>query len=230
MGKRQLKKWALTVPWLLFQEAGSLFHLVGLLQQTQATQRDPSLSHTARRTGGSETPDDCLFVMEITLCLQQTDNDLILHQTQTRVRLYWTHLDSDLGLSGWLGSWEMSDPRSEWVEEEAARPEDDAFHPPHMQPHTVLYKWVITPHFLDSGLRAELIFPSPPTHEHTCTAHAHELTGLQRHLRWEGNIVKRQGRSDKERRENKNEVCRDQNRPAARNRRSNKLLCTMDVT
>lgn len=59
-------------------------------------------------------------------------------KTQTRVRLYRTHLDSDPGISGWLGSWEMSEPRSEWVEEEAARPEDDAFHPPHMQPHCTL--------------------------------------------------------------------------------------------
>ncbi len=164
-------------------------------------------------------------------CLTQTDNDWILRRTQTRGCLRMlcrTHLDSDPGLREWRGSWEICEPRSEGVEEEAARPEDAAFHPPHMQPHTVLYEWVITPHFLDSGFRAELTFPPLPTREHTCSARA-LAHSLQRHLCWEGNIAKRQGRADKGGRESKNEMRRDQNRPVVRNRHSYQLLCTLDV-
>lgn len=142
------------------------------------------------------------------------------------------HLDSERGMRERQGSWEMCEPRSEWVEEAAVRP----FHPLHTQPHTLLYQWVSTPHFLDSGLRAELIFPPPPTHEHTCTSLSltHEftssITGYSVISVCKGNIVKRQGRSDKGGRESKNEMCRDQNRLGIRNRHSNKLLCAMDVT
>lgn len=52
---------------------------------------------------------------------------------------------------------------------------------------------------------------------------------LQRHLCWEGNVAKRQGRADKGGRESKNETCRDQNQPVVRNCQPCKLLCTLDV-
>lgn len=103
-------------------------------------------------------------------------------QTLRHVRMTFRFRARLRGVKRMLG---FSDLRLERAFVEAMKLVGGAFQPPRIQPHTVLYKWVIyTTRFLDSGLRVELLFQSLPTPKHLYTtlslSQTHSITSLKR--------------------------------------------------